>query len=45
MRPSERFVWGRIVEEYEIGPYHARKLNRQHARHADIHDGAKGQND
>jgi len=25
MRPSERFVWGRIVEEYEIGPYHIAK--------------------
>jgi len=22
MRDHERFVWGRIVEEYEIGPYH-----------------------
>lgn len=25
MRPSERFVWGRIVEEYEVGPYHIAK--------------------
>ena len=22
MRPTERFTWGRIVAEYEIGPYH-----------------------
>ncbi len=25
MRPSERFVWGKIVEEWEIGPYHIAK--------------------
>lgn len=22
MRPAERFTWGRIVAEYEIGPYY-----------------------
>jgi hypothetical protein len=25
MRPSERFVWGKIVEEWEIGLYHIAK--------------------
>ena len=22
MRPSEKFVWGQITQEWEIGPYH-----------------------
>lgn len=22
MRPAERFPWGKIIEEYEVGPYH-----------------------
>ena len=36
MRTSEKFVWGKIVEEWEIGPYHIAKYHPNNLETRDV---------